>query len=316
MSPNQLHQKKYPAFSVVIPWYRDRTQLRRSVKSAASQTYTAEEIIVVCNGPGIGEATSISEEFRDLEPPIVVLSCAEAHANVARNLGLRHAKGSHVAFLDADDEFVPNKLATVAKHVLSKSSEVIICSGGVRVRANGKRWSFATIAKTEFETIGQYIIVNGNFLLTSGFIVPASIVQHVCFDVSTPKFQDLDFLLRAEAAGYEIEIIPQPLYIYHDEESDHRISRGRNADADVSWAKSHPNIDEQLYRAFCARFISQHVFPKNFSHNFFVLWKGHTLGKISANHTIAMIIRGLIHPKLRNFLFESYGKIRQSKASK
>lgn len=92
-----------PLVSVVIPTYEDSVYLRGALSSIANQTYTNLEVIVVDSN---GEAKPIVEnlgwvEYHYQEPK---------GPAAARNLGVKHAEGEYIAFLDADDKWLPEKL--------------------------------------------------------------------------------------------------------------------------------------------------------------------------------------------------------------
>lgn len=92
-----------PLVSVIIPTYDDAEYLPDALASVAAQTYTSLEVIVVDSS---GDAETIIEdlewvEYHEQEP---------RGPAAARNLGIEHAEGDYVAFLDADDRWLPKKL--------------------------------------------------------------------------------------------------------------------------------------------------------------------------------------------------------------
>jgi glycosyltransferase involved in cell wall biosynthesis len=93
--------------SVVIPVYNCEQYLPAALQSALAQTYRPIEVIVVDDGSTDGSADA-ADRF---VPP--VLYCWQPHsgAAAARNLGVDLSRGSHLAFLDADDLWVEDKLA-------------------------------------------------------------------------------------------------------------------------------------------------------------------------------------------------------------
>lgn len=96
----------YPLVSVIIPVYNSAAYVKDAVRSALDQDYERKEIIVVDDG-STDSTPAILKSFAD---QIIVLTQNNAGPGAARNRALEHAKGAYIAFLDADDMWVPGKL--------------------------------------------------------------------------------------------------------------------------------------------------------------------------------------------------------------
>lgn len=100
--------------SVVIPTFKRNDMLPRAIDSVLGQTYQSVEILIVDdNEPGdafFNENVILLKKYENI--PNVKHIVQEHHTNgaIARNLGVKLAKGEFVAFLDDDDEWLPNKL--------------------------------------------------------------------------------------------------------------------------------------------------------------------------------------------------------------
>jgi glycosyltransferase involved in cell wall biosynthesis len=92
--------------SVIIPAYNASGTIRRAVNSVLAQTVPVLEILVIDDGSPDDVATPLA----GLDPRITVIRQSNAGASAARNRGLDAARGEWVAFLDADDEWFPNRL--------------------------------------------------------------------------------------------------------------------------------------------------------------------------------------------------------------
>jgi hypothetical protein len=98
-----------PLVSVVIPAHNSKETITRALDSAIRQTYRPIEVIVV-DDCSTDDTASIVESYAN--PPVRLIRLTErGGASGARNIGIEKAAGELVAFLDADDEWLPPKLA-------------------------------------------------------------------------------------------------------------------------------------------------------------------------------------------------------------
>src|SRR5262245_33960402 len=93
--------------SVVLPAFNSADTLARAIDSARAQIYAPEEIIVVDDG-STDAIRDIVKSYRD-ELTFICLPERRGAAG-ARNAGIAAARGEAVAFLDSDDEWLPQKL--------------------------------------------------------------------------------------------------------------------------------------------------------------------------------------------------------------
>ena len=95
--------------SVVIPTKARPVLVLRAVASVLAQSYRALELIVVVDGPDLETV----ERLGALDDPrlAIIVNPASLGCSAARNLGAAQAAGRWIAFLDDDDEWLPDKLA-------------------------------------------------------------------------------------------------------------------------------------------------------------------------------------------------------------
>jgi hypothetical protein len=97
-----------PRVSVIIPLFNKAPFIGRALQSVAAQTFADSEVIVVDDGSSDGGA-KIVEQFNDAR--VRLIKQDNAGPGAARNRGLAEAQGELIAFLDADDEWLPEFLA-------------------------------------------------------------------------------------------------------------------------------------------------------------------------------------------------------------
>ncbi|MEO0752382.1 MAG: glycosyltransferase family A protein [Pseudomonadota bacterium] len=106
-----------PLVSCIIIFLNGEDYIREAIESVLAQTYPEWELILVDDGTTDG-ATAISRGFADAHPDKIRYTEHPGHENrgmsASRNAGLRLARGTYVAFLDADDIWLPHRLE---KHV-------------------------------------------------------------------------------------------------------------------------------------------------------------------------------------------------------
>ncbi|UCG17305.1 MAG: glycosyltransferase family 2 protein [Phycisphaerales bacterium] len=96
--------------SVILPTFNRAALLPRAVDSVVAQTYRDWQLIVVDDGSTDETADIVARYQAEWRDRVVFLSQARAGASAARNAGIDRACGRWIAFLDSDDEFLPQKL--------------------------------------------------------------------------------------------------------------------------------------------------------------------------------------------------------------
>ena len=98
-------------YSIVIPLYNKEGYIARAIKSVLAQTYQEFEIIVINDGCTDNSANEVAVFDDDR---IHIINQVNAGVSAARNRGILEAKQSFIAFLDADDEWYPDYLESIA----------------------------------------------------------------------------------------------------------------------------------------------------------------------------------------------------------
>ena len=110
--------------SIVVPVYNVVDYLEECLNSVIAQTYKDWELIIVDDGSSDGSSMICDKYAND---KIKVLHKQNAGLSSARNLGLQHAKGQYIAFIDSDDVILPNYFQTLIS-LAGKHNADIVCS--------------------------------------------------------------------------------------------------------------------------------------------------------------------------------------------
>lgn len=123
-----------PIISVIIPVYSGSHLLSRAIDSALCQQVSLE--IIVVNDASAEDVDSVMAAYRSNDAVIYLKNRQNKGAAESRNVGVRHARGEYVAFLDADDFWAEGKLRKQLS-VLEETGEVLCATGRELIRSDG-----------------------------------------------------------------------------------------------------------------------------------------------------------------------------------
>ena len=119
---------KCPLVSIVMPCFNNAESLSKAIESVLSQSFENYELLIV-DDCSTDHSFELMEQASLNDPRIKVLSTSKnSGAGVARNLGITHATGRFIAFLDADDFWHSDKLAKQIV-IFDMQNVPLVCSG-------------------------------------------------------------------------------------------------------------------------------------------------------------------------------------------
>ncbi len=211
--------------SVVITTCRRKPAfIIRALRSVMTQTYQNIEIIVVDDSPpDYQEREHVREAVLHTCPSVRYISHGKnMGAPAARNTGLRMAKGDYIAFLDDDDEWLPEKIENQLLGFTANKVALVYC-GYIIV---DEMHFYQCLPKMKYISgdVFDVLLQESNFIGTTS--IP--LMKKACldsvggFDEAMEARQDYDLYIRL-AKKYEVNFIPKTLVKYHVHDGD-RIS--------------------------------------------------------------------------------------------
>ena len=203
-----------PAISVILPCYNGIATVARAIDTVLAQEDVDFQLVVVDDGSTDGSREVIAEKAGDSR--ILYLPQAQrGGGNKARNVGVQAASAPLIAFIDADDEYLPGKLAAAvsffAKHPYS---DVLIDSfesekdGKVSLRVapdlDASETVIEMVLRREINKPTPSLSLRRDVLLKAGL-----------FDESMKRRQDLDLILRLAESGARFATTSQVLWRKH-----------------------------------------------------------------------------------------------------
>jgi len=201
-----------PRISVIIPTHNRPAPLARAISSVRSQTWTDYEILVVDDGSNDPVAMAL-DGFPDARLRLLAHPCRRGAA-AARNTGLRAARGDYVAFLDDDDEWVPQKLERQLAQFTAAPADTGLVYSGAQIVSD--RSGQVVLTRVPYPPAVQFVDLLG----ATVFSTSTPLIRRACFaasgpfDESLPGLQDRDLWLRI-ARHFRFAFIPEALTIRH-----------------------------------------------------------------------------------------------------
>lgn len=198
-----------PFFSVIMCTYQRAALITRAIDSLRLQTEYDWELLVVDDG-STDDTEHIVQKYGSIDRRIRFIRQDHGGSARARNTGIAAATGLFVTFLDSDDEYAPDHLASRRQMLLSYPS-IQLLHGGVTI-------------------IGDEYVIDKNdpsvkihlseCVVGGTFVIRRSVFDELgAFDL-VPYAEDALFFERATTRGVTIAQTDHPTYIYHRDSPD------------------------------------------------------------------------------------------------
>lgn len=226
MTKDKILKKQEELVSVIIPTYNRTQTLERAILSVLNQTYKNIEIIIVDDNANFQK---IRDNNRNL---IKNLKCQnilfiENKINLgggpSRNEGIKKSKGKFIAFLDDDDEFLPNKIEKqmdLYKKLSNDNVAMIYCYAKM-INVDGTSY----ISKRNINGNDILEHVSNCIAATSWWFCSKEKLLNVGGFENISSRQDASLILKLLLKGYEVHCVPEVLLKYYWHDSNSGISK-------------------------------------------------------------------------------------------
>lgn len=257
----------YSVVSVVIPSRHAGPELFRAIASVRAQRYPHVEVVTV-----LDNAHPSEEILAKLHAAAdqVIQTNKPVGGSQARNLGIQAARGEWIALLDDDDEWKEEKLhqqMDAAARLSSYEFPVISTRVVVQQGEEQRVWPLKRAPAKDPLAISEYLFcISGpnrrgeGFVQTSTLLAPRRLFLDVPFTPGLKLHQDWDWLLRAATRdGFHLELIWEPLTVYHLNVKGTSVSQTKDWRPSYIWATGNPLISRRAYSYFLATVVARYV---------------------------------------------------------
>lgn len=204
--------------AVITTYKRSPNLVERALKSVLSQSYKNIETIVVDDSPTNYElrndVRTMIEKYKDSNVKYIALP-KNSGPCAARNMGLKHAKGKYIGFLDDDDEWMPTKIEEQLKLFIAEPDlGLVYC--GVRVLHEDTKKTKDIINHKQTIVTNNNLLKFGNFIGSTSFpLIETKALRNIeGFDIKLSSAEDYDVWLRL-SARYKVGYVSKVLGLYH-----------------------------------------------------------------------------------------------------
>lgn len=241
-----MPEEMKPLVSAIIPNYNYARYVGEAVESALGQTYPNIEVIVVDDG-STDNSLEVLEQYRDR---IKIIEQKNSGVCVARNRGVAESTGEYIAFLDADDVWLPEKIEKQVAVFEHDSMVSFSTTGAFTIDTKGAVTGELSPGKTGTVTKDLLLFEQAAMVApaSTGFIRKETFLKLNGFDARLSTAADWDFCFRASLLG-PFGFVEAPLikYRFHGSNMHGNVSL-MEKDMMLCYSKAFENKDPALVR--------------------------------------------------------------------
>jgi glycosyltransferase involved in cell wall biosynthesis len=207
-----------PFFSVIIPLFNKESHISNTLNSVYLQTFEDFEVIII-DDQSTDESVKKVNQLKNNKT--FIFQNEEKGVSQARNLGMKKAKGDYFAFLDADDEWMPNHLQDLYQLIKDHPNCGLYCTNYTFDYGNEftVKTVFPTLPKNKYwkGIVDNYFLasLNNRIAWTSAVVIPKEAYINIGgFDIKFSSGQDTDYWTRI-ALNYPVSFTKEATVLYN-----------------------------------------------------------------------------------------------------
>lgn len=227
-----------PQISVIVPVYNVEKYLTQCIESILSQTYQEFELLLIDDGSE-DNSGSICDHYSNIDSRVHVFHKENGGVSSARNMGIEHAKGEWVCFVDSDDWIDKDTFEYITG--LWKGAD-FLQFGYRRTGGTASEYSYVPSKVLRYST-SVYCTKRIYHSAICGYLLKLNIIKK--YKISFPNHikygEDQAFILKTLICSSEIVILDRHFYNYKDREGS-----AMHASESISMGKDHLLVIEDL----------------------------------------------------------------------
>src|SRR5260221_608557 len=202
--------------SAIIPVFNGEATIAAAIDGALAQKFSGDLEVIVVNDGSTDATSSALDAYRGR---VTVLDRVNGGPAVARNEGVRASHGEYVAFLDADDIWMPRKLEKTLAALDNDSGAAMVYTNALKMAANGEQLGTTYTPENEERAPAMEDMLSGlwNILPSTAVMKRATFDAiggfHEEFATGHPQWEDSYFMIVAREQGRFV-YLDEPTVLY------------------------------------------------------------------------------------------------------
>jgi teichuronic acid biosynthesis glycosyltransferase TuaG len=203
-----------PMVSVIMPAFNAERYIEEAINSVISQTYTNWELIVINDG-STDNTLQIANKFVSVDARVKLISQDNKKLGAARNAGILNANGIWIAFLDADDLWMPDKLTKQLLIAKAEPGAGVIFTDGFTFYDNSLQaiQPYETVSGYFTSTVIYKLEYQGNYIPVLSVLVKKAHIDSIGLQ-NVYGCEDWDYWLRLALHGVSFYGMNEKLFYY------------------------------------------------------------------------------------------------------
>ncbi len=113
--------------TIIMPYYRKIDYVRHTINSIINQTHQNYQLLIIYDDPKQEDLDELTEIIKDNKKIKIIKNTKNLGAGYSRNIGIKNSEGQIISFIDADDEWHPEKIEKQLNFLNKNNYDFIFC---------------------------------------------------------------------------------------------------------------------------------------------------------------------------------------------